>query len=156
MAHEIDINEVSTCICRRARRTARRLTVIYDRALAPSGVTANQFDILANLFAASLGRPKSLTIGQLAERLGMHPTTLTRDLRPMFARGWVAEPAEKPDRRTRPVTIAPAGFRALRDAVPLWRTAQLGVRGALGADASAALTASLDLVLEIPIDTHRA
>jgi len=148
MPYEIDINEVSTCLWRRVRRTGRRLTLVYDRALAPSGVSANQFDILANLFAARLQRRDGVSLGELAAPMGMHPTTLTRELKPMIARGWVAQRAAAHDRRTRPVALTELGCETLRAAVPLWRGAQRGLEAALGPEASKALSATLDLAFE--------
>jgi DNA-binding MarR family transcriptional regulator len=144
MAYAIDVDEVSGCTCRRARRTARRLTQIYDRALDPSGLTANQFDLLANLFAATLTQQKSFPIGVLAARMGMHPTTVARDLVPLIARGFVAETDDPRDRRIRSVLITRKGHTKLRRAVPLWRRAQRQVQAALGTEVCQVLNAVLD------------
>ena len=43
MTDPIDLREVSGCTCLHARRIARQLTQAYDGALAPVGVTVNQF-----------------------------------------------------------------------------------------------------------------
>jgi len=144
MGYEIDVAEVSTCVWRRARRTARRLTRLYDRALAPGGLTAGQFDILANLFSASLTRARRVAIGELAERMGMHATTLTRDLGPLVARGLAVRVTTAADRRVRLVELTPAGREALKAAVPLWREAQRRVERELGPEAVQTLSASLD------------
>jgi DNA-binding MarR family transcriptional regulator len=144
MAHAIDTREISSCTCRRARRAGRQLTQIYDRALEPSGLTANQFDLLANLFGASLSERKSLPIGVLAARIGMHPTTLTRDLRPLVVSGFVADADDASDRRIRGVLITGKGRDKLRKAVPFWRLAQRRVEKALGAEAARALNDLLD------------
>ena len=148
MTYEIDIREISGCTWRRARRATRRLTQLYDRALVPSGLTAGQFDILANLFGASLAPPRSLAIGELAARMGMHPTTLTRDLRPLVARGLVGAAEPGRDGRTRPVELTGPGREALKAAIPLWRTAQQEVERELGADDAQALRGQLDRVFE--------
>lgn len=144
MGFAIDIREVSGCVCRRARRTTRQLTQIYDKALEPSGLTANQFDLLTNLFGASLTDEKSLPIGVLAGRMGMHPTTLTRDLKLLAVKGLVADARGQQDRRVRAVRLTAKGRDRLRRAVPLWRTAQRQVEGALGEETSRALNALLD------------
>ena len=145
MGFAIDIREVSGCICRRARRTTRQLTEVYDKALEPSGLTANQFDLLTNLFGAALTDEKSLAIGVLATRLGMHPTTLTRDLRPLIAKGFVTDGRDPRDGRIRAVRITGRGRDKLRKAVPFWRNAQRKIEGTLGVEASRALSALLDL-----------
>ena len=72
------------CTCARLRRTARRLTRAYDRALRPSGLRLTQYSVLANVTRAG-----GLSITELAERLAMDRTTLTRNLRPLEAAGWV-------------------------------------------------------------------
>lgn len=145
MAYAIDIREVSTCTCRRARRTTRQLTQIYDTALKPSGLTANQFDLLTNLFSATLTDQKSLSIGLLASRMGMHPTTLTRDLRPLIDQGLVDDGPDPRDRRIRAVYITAKGRERLRKAVPQWRRAQRQIQRALGPEASNALNDLLDV-----------
>jgi DNA-binding MarR family transcriptional regulator len=145
MGFAIDIREVSGCICRRARRTTRQLTQVYDKALEPSGLTANQFDLLTNLFGAALTDGKSLPIGVLATRMGMHPTTLTRDLRPLIAKGFVTDGRDPRDGRIRAVRITGRGRDKLRKAVPFWRNAQRKIEGTLGVEASRALSALLDL-----------
>jgi DNA-binding MarR family transcriptional regulator len=144
MAYSIDIREVSRCSCRRVRRTARRLTQFYDQALQPSGLTANQFDLLSNLFGVSLTDQKNLPIGALAARMGMHPTTLTRDLRPLTAQKLVANAKFPSDRRIRAIYLTNRGREKLRRAVPYWRRAQMQVESALGAEAMFALNAMLD------------
>jgi DNA-binding MarR family transcriptional regulator len=148
MAYAIDIREVSTCTCRRARRTTRQLTQIYDTALKPSGLTANQFDLLTNLFSATLTDQKSLPIGILASRMGMHPTTLTRDLRPLIDHGLVDDGPDPRDGRIRAVYITAKGRERLRKAVPLWRRAQKEIQRALGRDASKALNDLLDVAFD--------
>lgn len=145
MAYAIDIREVSGCTCRRARRATRMLTQIYDRALEPVGLTANQFDLLTNLFGASLTEQECLPIGALAARMGMHATTLTRDLKPLIARGLVADTNDPRDGRVRAVLITREGRYKLRKAVPAWRRAQKQVESALGAEAALALNNLLDL-----------
>jgi len=144
-ADEIDIREVSHCTCLRARRTTRQLTQIYDRALEPAGLTVNQFGLLAKLYGAALFGKKSLSIGALADLLGMHPTTLNRDLKPLAAQDLVAEAAHPADRRVRAVAITGKGRAKLRRAATFWRQAQRQIDAALGAEAMAALNELLDL-----------
>ncbi len=144
MSHSIDTREISRCTCRRVRRTARQLTRIYDHALAPAGLTANQFDVLANLFGATLSDRGHLSIGALAERLGMHPTTLNRDLKPLLSQGLIADAQDPADRRVRGVTLTRKGRAKLRAAVPFWRRAQAHIEKAIGASSTGRLNSLLD------------
>ena len=54
MPTTIDLQEVSSCTCLRARRAARQLTRLYDSVLDPVGITANQVGLLAKLLGASM------------------------------------------------------------------------------------------------------
>jgi DNA-binding MarR family transcriptional regulator len=145
MADQIDIREVSGCTCLRARRTTRQLTQIYDTSLKPAGLTVSQFGLLAKLYGASLAGRRSLSIGTLAERLGMDPTTLNRNLKPLVAQGLVADRVDAEDRRVRAVLITAKGRAKLRKAVPFWRRAQARIQEALGVEATLALGDLLDL-----------
>lgn len=128
----------TACTCGKLRRTARRLTQAYDRALKPAGLRLTQYSVLAN---AAL-RP-GLSITDLAERMAMDRTTLTRNLRPLERAGWVRV-APGPDRRSRAVEITAAGRGVYERALPLWREAERAFRRGLGRDETAALHDLLD------------
>lgn len=144
MTDPIDLKEVADCTCLRARRVTRRLTRIYDAALEPVHLTANQFGVLAYLYAATLGGQDHLPIGALAERVGKHPTTLNRDLKPLEVLGLVASVENPGDRRVRAVRITGKGRTHLRKAVTFWRQAQSRVRQQLGSSAMVALNEMLE------------
>ena len=144
MADRIDLRDVSGCACLRARRIARELTRAYDQALAPAALTVNQFGLLAKLSGVSQGGRTGVRIGALAERVGMHPTTLNRDLKPLYAQGLVADAVDAGDRRARALVITRKGGARLRKAIPFWRRAQARLEGALGAELARALTDLLD------------
>jgi DNA-binding MarR family transcriptional regulator len=144
MTDPIDLKEVADCTCLRARRVTRRLTRIYDAALEPVHLTANQFGVLAYLYGATLGGQDHLPIGALAERVGKHPTTLNRDLKPLEVLGLVASVENPGDRRVRAVQITGKGRAHLRKAVTFWRQAQNRVREQLGSRAMGALNEMLE------------
>jgi DNA-binding MarR family transcriptional regulator len=146
MADPIDIREVSDCTCLRARRIARQLTQAYDRALQPVGLTVNQFGLLAKLYGATQGGRKGLPIGALADRLGMHPTTLNRDLKPLRTQALITDAIDASDRRVRAVIITGKGSAKLCKAVPFWRRAQKRLEARLGPEVTRALNDIIDLV----------
>src|SRR5438552_13090184 len=139
MNETIDIREISGCACMGARRIARQLTQIYDHALEPTGLTANQFGVLSQLYGAATGGRVSLSLGELAQRLGKHASTLNRDLKPLESIGLVVTVQDKSDRRVRAVTITGRGRSHLRTAVARWRDAEAQIRAKLGADGVADL-----------------
>jgi DNA-binding MarR family transcriptional regulator len=132
--------EVSNCTCQRLRKTARRLTQIYDEALASSGLTVTQFGILGNL----AGRG-DLSIGQLAEHMGMDPTSLNRTLKPLQRERLIAERNDSNDKRVRLISLTKGGLSSLSNAIKLWKSAQDHVASSLGSSAVAALNKQLDV-----------
>ena len=131
------------CTCAMLRRTARRVTRTYDRALRPCGLRLNQFSILANV-----ARDGGLSISALAGVLEMERTTLTRNLRPLVRSGWVLIASSK-DRRRRSVGLTQSGRALYERAVPLWREAERQLREGLGGDETARLHDLLDRTLEL-------
>jgi DNA-binding MarR family transcriptional regulator len=117
---------VSSCACFNLRKASRVVTQHFDQILKPSGLLITQFTILVAISMA-----KSGTVNELAERLVMDRTTLTRNLKPMEREKWLkSEPGQ--DQRTRVISLTPNGEAALAKALPLWKQAQSGVEEALG------------------------
>jgi DNA-binding MarR family transcriptional regulator len=133
------------CTCAALRRTARRLTQAYDRALRPAGLRLTQYSVLANL-ARAVAEGRALTVTDLARRLAMDRTTLTRNLRPLEAAGWILITAG-PDRRSRTVVLTKAGMRSFEAAQPLWQAAERTFRQALGREDAAELRRLLDAAM---------
>ena len=111
-------SKLGSCTCTDIRRVARKLTSLYDSALAPAEITITQYSLLANI-----GRAGELSHTVLAERLGMDRTTLTRDLRPLIEAKWVAVGSGE-DRRQRLLQLTAAGKRKLNRSYPLWEKIQ--------------------------------
>ena len=107
------------CNCGALRQAARRVTRLYDEALAPVGLSTNQFSILSRL-----NRVGPSTIQDLARLLVMDRSTLGHLLRPLEKRGFVELEVSEKDRRTRRVALTPAGKAAAAQARPLWASAQ--------------------------------
>ncbi len=109
---------VTNCVCLNMRKAARAVTSLYDTILRETGLRATQVTLL--MAVAAMDRP---TISQLAEELVMDRTTLTRDLKPLAAQGFVlVRPGA--DRRTRLVELTNIGGYKLDAILPLWEQAQ--------------------------------
>ena len=126
------------CTCARLRRTARRMTQAYDQALRPSGLRLTQYSVIANVVRAD-----GLSVTDLANRLTMDRTTLTRNLRPLEKAGFVRIEAG-PDRRSRAVSVTAGGRRAYAKAVKLWQEAERRFRRNMGKEETADLARLLD------------
>jgi DNA-binding MarR family transcriptional regulator len=140
-----EIAEIMGCGCLRMRRVSRQMTQIYDHKLVLTGLTVNQFGLLAQLYGVGLQRPAGLAVGALAERLGTDPTTLNRTLKPLKARGLVRDSSDPEDGRVRMLRISDKGQRELLKAMAPWRQAQAQVEAALGAKLMRDLNELLDL-----------
>lgn len=148
---EIDIHEISGCACAQLRRTTRRITQLYDHALLPVDLTVNQFGLLGHLYGAKAMQVDGLSIKILAERLGMDPSTLTRNLKPLEARGLISDRPDPSDGRARLVAITAKGCNRLAEAVPLWRMAQSQMKQKLGTARLKELGALLDTAAKTPL-----
>ena len=136
------VPDVSPCTCAMLRRTARRVTRLYDQALRPTGLRLNQYAVLANI-----ARDGGLSITKLAKRLEMERTTLTRNLRPLVHAGLVLV-ATGSDRRQRSVGLTQAGRSIYQQAYPLWQEVERKLRIEIGEDESERLRRLLDATLE--------
>jgi DNA-binding MarR family transcriptional regulator len=140
-----DLQKIMSCTCLRMRRATRRVTQRYDRALEPAGLTVNQFGLLGYLHGASSAPAHASSIGAIAEWLGMDPTTLNRNLKPLLAKGMVRNANDPADARVRIVRITDKGLRTLREALPRWRNAQAEIEKAIGSKSIADLNTLIDL-----------
>src|ERR1700752_2514308 len=95
--------EPAICNCLALRQAARHVSALYDRHMAPEGITTAQYSMLAKLL-----RLGPQTIGAPAALVVMDRTTTTRAVRPL-ARDKLVTISPGKDERTRIVTITPAG-----------------------------------------------
>ena len=117
---------LSACLCDSLRQATRTVTRLYDDALRPVELRITQFSILAQL-----AREGEARVRDLGNALLLEETTLTRSLRPLEERGWVAIRAGD-DRRERHVAISAEGRKVLARAAPLWQAVQSEMRERLG------------------------
>jgi DNA-binding MarR family transcriptional regulator len=114
------------CLCLHVQRAARALARRFDEALRPVGLTNGQFSLLM-----SLNRPKPPGMGSVASLLAMDRTTLTAALKPLQRRGLVEVTPDPADKRSRLMTLTPAGRSVLSSAVPIWERTHAAVENLL-------------------------
>jgi DNA-binding MarR family transcriptional regulator len=113
------IEEISrTCIAVRLRLLNRVVTNLYDNALRPLGLKVSQLNILVVTAELGLARP-----AQVCEILQLNASTLSRNVKPMQAHGWL-EVVPEEDARVQPFRLTPQGKRLIEKAVPAWEKAQ--------------------------------
>ena len=129
------------CNCLAVRQAARHITQFYDQFLAPSGLRATQFSILAKL-----RRLGPMTINALAEELVMDRTTLGRNILPLEREGLIDVVPGRRDRRSKELQLSEAGTARLRSAIKGWAQAQEQFETVFGARRTKDLRALLHTV----------
>jgi DNA-binding MarR family transcriptional regulator len=117
---------------------SRVITRHYDRALAPVGLSTSAYSILSR--TSSEG---PLPLGELASRLAMDRTTLSRELTPLVDAGFLTATTDANDRRRRIVAMTGTGAALVERARPLWARAQEEVAGDFGVARTEELIAEL-------------
>jgi len=126
----------SECLSVRVRRLGRVITRIYDAALAPSGVSAAQLNLLSAIAAA--GGARAVDLARLLE---VEKSTLSRDLKRMEQSGWVrGDVSAKGGRR---MSLTPRGSRLLVDVHHAWEKAQAAAQDELGQETFTRLRSAL-------------
>lgn len=134
------------CTNLKLRQLTRRVTRLYDAELGRAGLKVTQYSLLSHV--AKLGPIRPV---DLAGRMKMTPSTLTRNLRPLLDAGLLAL-APGADARSRLVSVTPAGREKRQEAQRHWRTAQEAVNERLGLRRVHALHALLDECMDLLTD----
>jgi len=126
------------CTNLKLRQLSRAVTRHYDAYVAPTGLKNTQYSLLSHVVLLGPIQPS-----ELAARMRLDASTLTRNLQPLLARGWL-EQGPGADGRSRLISVTDAG-RALRaDVQRAWKQAQLALNARLGAERVAALHELID------------
>ena len=139
--------DLAACHCTALRKAARQATLLYDRYLAPIGLTSGQFALLTQL--ATWPAAASPGLADLARALVLDRTALTRALQPIMRDGLVELATNPQDQRARLVHLTARGRKRLVEAGPLWASAQQQYERALGEREAIALRALSQVVAEV-------
>ena len=137
---------VRACAGMNIRLAARRITGFLEARMQGTGLSLAQFGLMTHIAAAG-----DDTIGALAERAGLDPSTLSRNLRGLEREGLVEIAIVEKDLRRRAVWLTEAGARRLEAAMPAWRQAHAALAAAIDPRAIrriAAATAALAEAVE--------
>lgn len=131
------------CTSFKVRQLMRRLSQHYDAEVSQSGLKTTQYSLLSHLKRLGATRPVDF-----AAELKMTASTLSRNLQPLIAAGWVAQTAGA-DARSRLVALTPEGEEKWREAQQHWKTAQQKLNALLGVERVLALHLLIDESLEL-------
>lgn len=107
--------------------TARATSDLLDSALAPSGLTGDEYAIYSVLAAGP-----SITPTELARWMAAPLTTVSSYVKRFQARGHVTREPNPDDRRSYRIRLTPAGRRTHRTAAALFAPVRAHVTDALG------------------------
>lgn len=124
------------CYCAQTRHAARLLTALYEDALRPSGLTPSQFELLTTLHHTGPVAQAPLVAG-----MALDATTLSRNIKPLLARGLLTRSKSRHDARETLYVLSPAGEALRATAHPLWQRAHKLIQRRLGPAAQPSMVA---------------
>jgi DNA-binding MarR family transcriptional regulator len=128
-------------------RALRRISRLYDEALAPCELTTGQFSVLAELLRAGDAPPGA---GALAQQLQMSRSTLERYQRELQWKGLAETRAPVRGRRVRAFGVTAAGVLRAQEAARLWAAAERRLQDIHGARALLRLGEALESLAADP------
>jgi DNA-binding MarR family transcriptional regulator len=130
------------CTNLKLRQLDRMVTRHYDKYMSVAGLKNTQYALLSHIVNLGPIRPSDL-----ARRMQMDASTLTRNLQPMAAQAWLTVGAGN-NARDRLIDATPAGHAIRTEGQRAWKEAQLALNERLGTERVAALHDLLDSCIE--------
>lgn len=146
LAKPLDVPEVTKpqgCTNLKLRQLTRRVTQYYDAEVGKTGLKITQYSLLSHV--VKLGPLRAV---DLATVMRVSTSTLSRNLQPLVANGWIEVNAGD-DARSRLISATVAGQAKRAEAQRNWRVAQEGINATLGIERVMALHALIDESLEL-------
>jgi Transcriptional regulators len=132
------------CACGHLRKAARVTSLLFDEAFRDVGLTNAQCSLLINI-----SRFEPLSVTELAARMHMDQTTVTRNIKILEKNGLVESLKDDGDARKKLVSLTPLGTRRLDAAKPGWQRAQTFIEEKLGPERFAAFLEAMHLLTQL-------
>ena len=126
------------CTNFKLRQLSRAVSRHYDAYVAPTGLKTTQYSLLSHVVLLGPIKPS-----ELAARMTLDASTLTRNLQSLVAQGWVTL-GPGGDARSRLVEATDEGRAKRAEAQKAWKQAQLALNARLGHERVAAVHALVD------------
>ena len=131
------------CTNLKLRQLSRAITRHYDAHVAPTGLKNTQYSLLSHVVLLGPIKPS-----ELAARMRLDASTLTRNVQPLLAQGWLVQgPGD--DARSRLIEATASGREKRAEGQRAWKQAQLALNVRLGALRVVALHALIDDCLAV-------
>lgn len=129
---------ILACNCLAVRQAARSISALYDRHLAPIGLSSSQFSILA-----AINEAPGIAVQELADVLVMDRTSMVRALQPLTRDGYLLQQPDPAYPRKLLLSLTAAGSATYQQAHMHWLAAQAEFEAGVGAPEAAALRQQL-------------
>jgi DNA-binding MarR family transcriptional regulator len=126
------------CSNAKLRQLTRRVSQLYDHEMAKIGLKTTQYSLLSQVVQRGPVRPSDL-----AKAMVLDASTLTRNLKPLVAAGWITVGLGA-DARSHLIAITEAGRAKRAEAQRRWKAAQEGLNELLGVERVLALHDLID------------
>lgn len=131
-------SKLQGCTNLKLRQLGRMVTRHYDHFMSEVGLKNTQYALLSHIVKLGPIRPSDL-----AKRMQIDASTLTRNLQPMAAQGWLKVGSGE-DARSRLVEATVLGHSIRSQGQRAWKAAQLALNERLGIEKVMALHDLLD------------
>lgn len=116
------------CTNLKLRQLSRAVTRHYDAYVAPIGLKNSQYSLLSHVVVLGPIKP-----AELAASMRIDASTLTRNLQPLVAQGWVTQ-GPGADARSRLIEATELGRAKRTEGQRAWKQAQLALNARLGTE----------------------
>ena len=131
------------CTNLKLRQLMRRVASHYDAELGKTGLKTTQYSLLS--YVVKLGPIRAV---DLAVQMKMSSSTLSRNLQPLVAAGWLVM-GPGADARSRLISATTEGQAKRTEAQRRWRVAQESLNQTLGLDRVRALHTLIDEAMDL-------
>ncbi len=114
------------CINAKIRRLHRMLDAVYQSKIKPFGLRGSMLSILF-----IIGKNKGVNQKTIADLLVLDQSTMSRDLKKLVAKGWVAI-HKGADPRHSELEITRKGYQLLEEVTPVWEQTHREVEALIG------------------------
>ena len=132
----------NACNCTALRKASRRVSQLYDEALAGSGLRVTQLAILNQIV-----RMGTRSMGELARALVMDRGALAHNVKPLERDGLLEIVTDPADGRNRLIALTRVGQKKITEAERAWARAQRHFEATFGKKESIALRQTLALIV---------
>jgi DNA-binding MarR family transcriptional regulator len=140
-------NQPIGCSNFKLRQATRVVSRHYDTVMAAAtGLKTSQYSLLSHIDKLGPLQPS-----ELAAHMALEPSTLSRNLQPLIAQGWVLV-GPGSNQRSRTLSLSEAGRAKRAAAKAAWKSAQLAFNARLGLERVARLHELLDECLALMAD----